>query len=98
MMSRASQILSSKMPFVSRILTTEKIIMEGGCNVTPTPLEFPNANSGFYGNQGFFPTPYGYFLNSHNIMLYAKTEEQTYENEVIIYLFTRIQEGKVYIV
>ena len=95
MMSRASEILFSKMPFVSRILTAEKIIMEGGCNVTPTPLEFPNANSDLYGKQGFFPTTYGYLLNSHNIMLYAKTEEQTYENEVIIYLFIRLQDGKV---
>ena len=53
--------------------------MEGECNVNPTPLEFPNANSGLYGKQGFFPTPYGYFLNLHNIMLYAKLKNKPME-------------------
>ena len=58
-MSSASQISFSKMLFVSRILTPKKIMSIlcpwKGCNVTPTPLEFPNASSDLYGKQGLFP-------------------------------------------
>ena len=49
------------MPFVFRILTPEKLypysVHGRGCNVTPTPLEFPNANSDLYEKQGLFPPP-----------------------------------------
>ena len=49
-----------------------------------TRKKYPNSVHGRGHN--VTPTPYGYFLNSHNIIFFDKTEEQTYENEVITYL------------